>query len=130
MILIRNEGIKRCLVASTRSPAAERRSGCPTTLKAEKGGLKPHPYCIECGLIKNLSSEKPRSIGYFMNIIAELGTRHKIAKIQTRLIALDMERLALDDKFGMDRMQQEDLFIEIATRILNIPARAVYELLD
>ena len=30
-------------------------------------GLKPHPYCIECGLIKNLSSEKPLSIGYFMN---------------------------------------------------------------
>jgi hypothetical protein len=41
-----------------------------------------------------------------------------------------MERLALDDKFGMDRMQQEDLFVEVATRILNIPARAVYELLD
>ena len=93
-------------------------------------GLKPHPYCIECGLIKNLSSEKPLSIGYFMNIIGELGIRHKIAQIQTRLIALEMERLALDDKFGMDRKQQEDLFVEITTRILNVPARAVFELMD
>jgi hypothetical protein len=92
-------------------------------------GLKPHPYCIECGLIKNLSSEKPRSIGYFMNIIAELGVRHKIAKIQTRIIALEMERLTFEDKFGMDRKQQEDLFVEITTRILNVPARAVLELL-
>ena len=92
-------------------------------------GLKPHPYCIECGLVKNLSSEKPRSIGYFMNLIAELGIRQKVAKIQTRLIALEMERLALDDKFGMDRKQQEDLFVEITTRILNVPARAVYELI-
>jgi len=102
----------------------------PYYFEGRERGLKPHPYCTECGLIKNLSSEKPRSIGYFMNIIAELGTRHKIAQIQTRLIALEMERLALDDKFGMDRMQQEDLFVEVATRILNIPARAVYELLD
>ena len=102
----------------------------PYYFEGRERGLKPHPYCIECGLVKNLSSEKPRSIGYFMNIIAELGTRHKIAQIQTRLIALEMERLALDDKFGMDRMQQEDLFVEIATRILNIPARAVYEHLD
>jgi hypothetical protein len=64
-----------------------------------------------------------------MNLIAELGERHKIAKIQTRLIVLEMERLAMDDKFGMDRQQQEDLFVEIATRILNVPARAVSELL-
>ena len=93
-------------------------------------GLKPHPYCIECGLIRSLSSEKPLSIGYFMNVIAQMGIRHKIAQIQTRLIAQEMERLALDDKFGMDRKQQEDLFVEITTRILNVPARAVYELMD
>ena len=64
-----------------------------------------------------------------MNIIAELATRHKIAKIQIRLIALEMDRLQLDDKFGMDRMQQEDLFVDIATRILNVPARSIFELL-
>ena len=92
-------------------------------------GLKPHPYCTECGLIKNLSSERPRGLGFFMNVIAELGKRHKIAQVQIRLIALEMERLSLEDKFGMDRMQQEKLFIEITTRILNVPERAVTELL-
>jgi hypothetical protein len=38
-----------------------------------------------------------------MNLIADLGERHKIAKIQIRLIVLEMERLAPDDKFDMDR---------------------------
>jgi hypothetical protein len=102
----------------------------PYYFEGRERGLKPHPFCVECGLIKNLSSDKPRSIGYFMNIIADLGNRYKIAKIQTRLIALEMEKQALDDKFGMDRMQQEDLFVEIVVRILNIPARTVYEYLD
>jgi hypothetical protein len=101
----------------------------PYYFEGRERGLKPHPYCTECGLIKNLSSDKPRSLGYFMNLIAELGERHKIAKIQTRLIALEMERVVLDDKFGMDRQQQEDLFVEITTRILNVPARAVSQLL-
>ncbi len=68
-------------------------------------------------------------MGFFMNVIAELGKRHKIAQVQIRLIALEMERLSLEDKFGMDRMQQEKLFIEITTRILNVPERAVTELL-
>jgi hypothetical protein len=92
-------------------------------------GLKPHPFCTECGLIKNLSSDRPRSIGYFMNVIAELGEHYKIAQVQTRLIVLEMEMQSMDDRFGIDRQQQEKLFIEITTRILNVPARAVSELL-
>lgn len=92
-------------------------------------GLKPHSYCTKCGLVKNLSSERPRSIGYFMNLIADLGQRHKIAKTQVRLIALEMERLNMDDSFGMDRQQQEDLFVDITVKILNLPPRAVSELL-
>jgi hypothetical protein len=92
-------------------------------------GLKPHPYCIECGLIKNLSSDRPHSLGFFMNVISELGQHYKIAKVQIRLIALEIDRQALEDKFGMDRKQQEELFIDITTRILNVPARAVTELL-
>ena len=101
----------------------------PYYFEGRERGLKPHPYCTECGLIKNLSSEKPRSLGYFMNLIAELGTRYKIAKVQVRLIALEIEKQQMDDKFGMDRGQQEDLFVEITTRILNIPPRVVFELL-
>ena len=92
-------------------------------------GLKPHPYCMECGLIKNLSSERPRRIGFFMNVIAELGKHYKIAQVQIRLIAQEMEKQSLEDKFGMDRLQQEKLFIEITTRILNVPKREVKELL-
>ncbi len=101
----------------------------PYYFEGRERGLKPHPYCIECGLIKNLSSERPRSLGYFMNLISELGSRHKIAKVQVRLIAMEMEKLQMDDKFGMDRKQQEDLFVDITTRILNIPPRVVFELL-
>ena len=101
----------------------------PYYFEGRERGLKPHPYCTECGLIKNLSSERLRSIGFFMNLIADLGQRHKIAKTQVRLIALEMERLRLDDNFGMDRQQQEDLFVDIAVKILNVPPRAVLELL-
>ena len=92
-------------------------------------GLKPHSYCTKCGLIKNLSSDRPRGLGYFMNVIMELGLHYKIAQVQTRLIAQEMEKLSIDDRFGTDRQQQEKLFIEIITSILNVPARAVSELL-
>ncbi|NPV62359.1 MAG: hypothetical protein HPY61_06990 [Methanotrichaceae archaeon] len=92
-------------------------------------GLKPHPFCAECGLVKNLSSDRPREIGFFLNVLAELGKHYKIAAVQTRLMVLEMERQAMDDGYGMDRMQQEELFVDIAVRMLNVPERALRELL-
>jgi len=97
--------------------------------ESRERGLKSHPYCVECGLIKNLSSDRLHSNGFFMNAFVEHGKRHKIAQVQIRLIVFEMEKQMLDDRFGLDRQQQEKLFLDIVTRILNVPARVVSELL-
>lgn len=96
----------------------------PYIYKGRERGLKPHPYCVNCGLVRNLSSEKPRDVGYYMNLIASLGKRYKIAKVQMRLIALEMEKERLTDAYAMDRQQQEKLFVSIVKKNLNIPERA------
>ena len=101
----------------------------PYYFEGRERGLKAHPYCAECGLIKNLSSERPRDIGFFINVISALGKHYKVAQVQMRLIVQEMEKRALNDAYGMDKQQQEKLFVEIATRILNVPERAVCELL-
>ena len=101
----------------------------PYFFQGRERGLKPHPYCAECGLVKNLSSERPRQIGYFINLIAELGRHYKIAQVQERLMVLEMQQLGLADSYGMDRQQQEALFVEIANRCLNIPHRVIAEIL-
>ncbi|WP_316967567.1 hypothetical protein [Candidatus Methanocrinis natronophilus] len=84
-------------------------------------GLKPHPYCAECGLIKNLSSEKPRKIGFYINIITSLKEDFRMAQAQIRLMALDMEKLDFEDDYSMDRHQQEELFIEIVQKYSKVP---------
>lgn len=93
----------------------------PYFYQGRECGLKPHPYCTECGLIKNLSSEKPRSIGFYINIVTSLGSEFKVAKAQIRLIALDIKNSKLDDGYGIERHQQEVLFIKIVQKYANIP---------
>ncbi len=93
-------------------------------------GLKPHPYCIDCGLIKNLSSDRPHTIGYYMNILSELSKLYKIAQVQMRLVSQEFEKQGLEDSYGMDRQQQERLFMEIVKKYMNVPERAVVELLQ
>jgi hypothetical protein len=101
----------------------------PYSYNGMERGLKPHPYCTECGLVKNLSSARPRQMGYFINLISELGRHHKIAQVQVRLMVLEMQRQGLADSYGMDRQQQEKLFVVIATRCLNIPERVIARIL-
>jgi len=101
----------------------------PYFYKGRERGLKPHPYCAECGLVKNLSSERPRQIGYFINLIAKIGNRYKIAQVQVRLMVLEMQQQGLEDSYGMDRQQQEKLFLKIAKRCLNVPERVILELI-
>lgn len=82
----------------------------PHYYQGRECGLKrPHPYCTECGLVRNLSSEKPRSIGFYVNIITSLKEDYRMAKAQIRLMALDMKNYDIDDNYGMDRHQQEEL---------------------
>jgi hypothetical protein len=101
----------------------------PYIFEGRDRGLKPHPFCADCGLVKNLSSQRPRDLGYYMNIVGELGKRFRITQIQTRLIALEMDRQELSDAYGLDRQQQEKLFVEIVIKYLNVPERAVLELM-
>jgi len=68
----------------------------PYELRGQIKGLKPHPYCLECGAVKNTSSDRAKPIGYFMNLLSGL----PITKVQLRLISKDM------DEFG----DFEDIF--------------------
>ncbi len=71
-------------------------------------GLKSHPYCLQCGTIKNISSDRARPLGYYMNILSSL----PVTKVQIRLIAKDMEELGgFDDVFSMSSFMQEQFFI-------------------
>jgi hypothetical protein len=85
---------------------------------------------VECGAVKNLSSERPRNIGYYLNVIAEMGLMIKISKVQVRLIVQEMERLEFDDKYALDRQQQEKLFIEIIKKYLDVPEHVIIALLE
>ncbi|HII05859.1 MAG TPA: hypothetical protein HA349_00655 [Methanotrichaceae archaeon] len=92
-------------------------------------GLKRHHYCVKCGLAENVSNKEPQPIGHYMNALARLGRELKVAKVQMRLISQEMERHDLEDIYGMDIHQQDDLFSRIVEKYLNIPEDIVRKFL-
>jgi hypothetical protein len=76
----------------------------------ERGrGLKPHLYCIHCGVVKNISSDRAKPMGYYTNMLAKL----PITKVQVRLITKELERVDFDDLYCMTRSNQEKIFSRV-----------------
>jgi hypothetical protein len=91
-------------------------------VRGHQKGLKAHPYCIECGMIKSISSDRARPLGYYMNILSSL----RISKVQTRLIAKEMEDLGdFDDAFSISLFLQEQNFIRIVKKYSSISEKAI-----
>jgi hypothetical protein len=96
-------------------------------------GLKAHPYCIHCGTVKNISPDKAKDIGYFINILSKIEKRlenKKITQVQMRLIIKELEdTTSFKDTYGINKTDQEKIFIKTVRKHCNLPERLITEAL-
>jgi hypothetical protein len=81
-------------------------------------------------MIKSLSSDKPRRIGFYINSLNSLSEMIKVTQVQVRLICHEMEKSGFEDPYGMDKSQQEDLFVGIVTKYIRVPEHILREILS
>ncbi|HJH25605.1 MAG TPA: hypothetical protein C5S37_02280 [Methanophagales archaeon] len=79
----------------------------PYEVDGRSRGLKPHSYCVHCGVVKTISPDRAKRMGYYTNILPRVG----ITKVQIRLIAKELEKTDFDDVYFITRSQQETLFV-------------------
>ena len=84
----------------------------PYEFEGRSRGLKPHSYCIHCGIVKNISSDRAKPMGYYTNMLS----RMPITKVQLRLIVKELESLDFDDAYSMTKSEQERVFINIVQK--------------
>lgn len=75
-------------------------------------GLKSHPYCIHCGVVKNISTDRAKPMGYYTNRLA----RMPITKVQVRLIVKELESIDFDDHYFFTRSDQEKIFNRVVQK--------------
>jgi len=95
----------------------------PYILRENPLGLKSHSYCVKCGYIKNIGSDKARGIGYYINILSYMEKRLKIpgSSVRKRLVAKELENIRdFEDEYSMDRYKQEKIFIDIVKKYFHL----------
>ncbi len=99
----------------------------PYEFREQAKGLRAHPYCLTCGAVKNISSDRARPLGYYMNILTNLS----LTKVQTRLISKDLEKIGdFDDTFSISKFAQEQVFINIVKKYSSLSEHTIIAVLQ
>lgn len=88
----------------------------PYGFEGRSRGLKPHSYCIHCGVVKSISSDRAKPMGYYTNILAKM----PITKVQMRLIIRELENMDFDDVYSMTGSEQEKVFSSVVQKYCKV----------
>lgn len=86
-----------------------------------------HPFCGECGCVKNVTSDRARRLGYYANVLQEIrGHLEKkkvgrIADVQMRLIIKELQGLdGFEDPYWMRYSVQKNIFAASVSRYTSL----------
>lgn len=99
----------------------------PILKKRKESTLAPHPYCRECGLVRNIGPDRAKKMGFYTEVLSELERylrfedskkgRHKLTETQKRLIAVELENdMVFKDIYGNTASAQEERFVDIVLK--------------
>jgi len=83
--------------------------------------VEKHTWCVHCGIVKNVSGDRPKKIGFWMNVLSRVSFELGLTQVQRRLIAKEISQCPyLDDTFGAFGSSQQELFLSILRKYCDI----------
>ncbi|KAA0002886.1 MAG: hypothetical protein FE044_02315 [Thermoplasmata archaeon] len=96
-------------------------------LPLPNGSVAPHPWCVKCGVVRNLTDDRAKKLGYWMNMMAEIANSYKISKAQRRLAAMELQSHdGFDDAYSMTGEAQKRIFASIIKKYFGINESITY----
>jgi len=104
----------------------------PFVVDGRMNGLKTHPYCIHCGAVKNISTDKPQKTAYYINSLSRIDKQvFKLTKVQIRLIVKELESIKnFEDVYSMTCETKNEIFINIVENYCNVSERYIASILE
>ncbi len=76
-----------------------------------------HHWCVFCGCIKNISDDRPKKMGYWINILSRIAKDCGVSQSQKRLVVKALESYEdFDDMYGTTGSSQRDVFVKVVKK--------------
>jgi hypothetical protein len=109
----------------------------------ERVPIQHKPFCRECGVVKNIGSDRARKLGYFATALGRLKNRidkehdrstYSIAKVSEAQVRFVIKRLeaveGFDDPYAMTFHAQMELFVRAVRSMRpDIPVAVLEEII-
>lgn len=83
------------------------------TYDNQESDVDLHPWCIKCGLVKNISDDRPHRMGYWINVLSRIARYFSLTQCQKRLVAKELESYeCFDDNYGITGSAQMEVFVK------------------
>ena len=95
--------------------------------------LASHPACRACGAIKNISPDRGKRLGYYINILTGLrGYKGEklLSEVQVRLITRGLQKKDFDDAYSITGTAQRDIFFSTVRRYSNLSVNFIESFLQ
>ena len=90
-----------------------------------------HPWCKHCGVLENISDDKPKKIGYWINIFAKIRPYLHITQVQSRLVSTELKQNNdFVDFYATTFTSQKNLFVTILAKHARYPKHQLLRLID
>jgi len=83
-------------------------------------------------MVKNITSDRSKGIGYFINVISKINKHLKItgSSVRMRLAVKELQQIEdFEDSYSMSTYAQEIAFINIIKKYYKIPERTIKQFL-
>jgi len=100
-------------------------------VRDEKGSdISPHPWCIKCGAVKNISPDKAKKLGYWTDVISRISKQFKVSQAQKRLVVKELEAYdGFDDVYSMTFSAQQKIFVNAVKKYFRLKEQTIYSFL-
>lgn len=109
----------------------EHRIWLPIASENNKGDVHLHPWCINCGQIRNISDDKGKKVGYWINMLSRINSHLPITQVQRRLIIQAInDHDGFSDFYSITLSDQKEVFVRIVEQCTNYPYKTIYSWVD
>ena len=113
-------------MCSHKSCGSEERLWLPVR-NDRKSEIAPHPWCVKCGMVKNLSPDRAQKKGYWINILISISHHFNVTQAQKRLVVKELESHdGFDDAYAMTYSSQQKIFVQTVKKYFRLRKETIY----
>jgi len=80
-----------------------------------------HPWCVLCGCVKNISDDRARKMGYWINVLSKIARRYSVTQSQKRLVVKELESYGcFDELYGTTGSAQKEAFVKVVKKYCSL----------